>query len=396
MPGMKSLVGMGGSGNARELAEMLRQLGRGRDTVLAHITPEEAQMLMDAGGSGNINPNTGLPEFQDADIQGDENFYGVSTIPYQGDVEMQEGGFYGQTPTARIIERPTSNRQQLVTTLLEPTQERALPARVYADLAGTKPTIYRPQTQYAAEFGLTDAELQPGGFYGGRAPTAEEYAAVYQEPQPGFLQTAAQAVEDTAAQARELARQYPTVAKMLGTGATTLPALINAIRQKRQAERSADELRALGAPLRAQGEALRQQALAGQLTPQQAAAQEASRARLRQASASRGATTGTQQAMIEGQLGRSRAQLSETNLNNAIKQLNLANAYDEAAIRAKLAADRDVADTLGRIYTYIGQQYGGTSQQNQTPPAPPAATTKASDAVLQEKPVTQRPGQRNE
>jgi hypothetical protein len=100
--------------------------------------------------------------------------------------------------------------------------------------------------------------------------------------------------------------------------------------------------------------------------------------------------------MIEGQLGRSRAQLSETNLNNAIKQLNLANAYDEAAIRAKLAADRDVADTLGRIYTYIGQQYGGTSQQNQNPPAPPAATTKASDAVLQEKPVTQRPGQRNE
>ena len=100
--------------------------------------------------------------------------------------------------------------------------------------------------------------------------------------------------------------------------------------------------------------------------------------------------------MIEGQLGRQRAQLSETNLNNAIRQLNLANAYDEAAIRAKLAADRDVSDTLGRIYTYIGQQYGGTSQQNQTPPAPPAATTKASDAVLQEKPVTPRPGQRNE
>ena len=50
---MKSLTGMGGVGNARELAEMLRQMGRGRDTILAHITPEEAQMLMDAGGSGD-------------------------------------------------------------------------------------------------------------------------------------------------------------------------------------------------------------------------------------------------------------------------------------------------------------------------------------------------------
>ena len=55
-------------GGARELAEMLRQLGRGRDTVLAHITPEEAQMLLDMGGSGTMNPNTGLPEFEIQDF----------------------------------------------------------------------------------------------------------------------------------------------------------------------------------------------------------------------------------------------------------------------------------------------------------------------------------------
>jgi hypothetical protein len=374
MPGMKSLVGMGGSGNARELAEMLRQLGRGRDTVLAHITPEEAQMLMDAGGSGDINPNTGLPEFQDADIQGNEDFYGRYAGAYQtgGDVQAQEGGFYGETPTARIIERPPSSRQQLVTTYLAPTQERALPARVYADLAGTEPTIYQPQTQYAAEFGLTDAELQPGGFYGGRAPTAEEYAAVYQEPQPGFLQTAAQGIEDTAAQYRDLARQYPTVAKMLSTGATTLPALINAIRARREAEKSAAEFRRLGEPLRAQGESLRQQALSGTLTPQQAAAQEASRARLRQQASTRGATTGTQQAMIEGQLGRTRAQLSETNLNNALKQLNLANAYDEAAIKAKLAADAEISNSVANIFANLGRDITSQAPAPQRPQSPMA------------------------
>jgi hypothetical protein len=61
---MKTITGMGGMGGARELAEMLRQMGRGPDTVLAHITPEEAEMLMRMGGSGDINPNTGLPEFQ--------------------------------------------------------------------------------------------------------------------------------------------------------------------------------------------------------------------------------------------------------------------------------------------------------------------------------------------
>ena len=61
---MRTLTGMGGLGNAQELAELLRQMGRGPDTMLAHITPEEAQMLLESGGSGKINPQTGLPEFQ--------------------------------------------------------------------------------------------------------------------------------------------------------------------------------------------------------------------------------------------------------------------------------------------------------------------------------------------
>jgi hypothetical protein len=44
-------------------AESLRQKGRYGDTVLAHINPQEAQMLRAMGGSGTINPATGLPEF---------------------------------------------------------------------------------------------------------------------------------------------------------------------------------------------------------------------------------------------------------------------------------------------------------------------------------------------
>ena len=47
---MRTLTGMGGLGNAQELAEVLRQMGRGPDTMLAHITPEEAQMLLEAAG----------------------------------------------------------------------------------------------------------------------------------------------------------------------------------------------------------------------------------------------------------------------------------------------------------------------------------------------------------
>lgn len=45
-------------------AESLRQKGRYGDTVLAHINPQEAMMLKAMGGSGTINPATGLPEFR--------------------------------------------------------------------------------------------------------------------------------------------------------------------------------------------------------------------------------------------------------------------------------------------------------------------------------------------
>ena len=49
----------------RQLAKRVRAAGRGRDTVLAHITPAEAKLLKARGGRGSINPKTGLPEFED-------------------------------------------------------------------------------------------------------------------------------------------------------------------------------------------------------------------------------------------------------------------------------------------------------------------------------------------
>jgi hypothetical protein len=47
------------------LARLIQDKGRGRDTILAHITPQEAALLKSRGGRGSINPDTGLPEFDD-------------------------------------------------------------------------------------------------------------------------------------------------------------------------------------------------------------------------------------------------------------------------------------------------------------------------------------------
>lgn len=46
------------------IAKEIAKLGRGGDTMLAHITPHEAMVLRAMGGAGTINPYTGLPEYR--------------------------------------------------------------------------------------------------------------------------------------------------------------------------------------------------------------------------------------------------------------------------------------------------------------------------------------------
>ena len=53
----------GGEVSMKPIAKYMASLGRNGDTILAHINPQEARLLKAFGGSGTINPQTGLPEF---------------------------------------------------------------------------------------------------------------------------------------------------------------------------------------------------------------------------------------------------------------------------------------------------------------------------------------------
>lgn len=50
-------------GGIADAARIVASQGRNGDTMLAHITKDEARLLKALGGSGTINPQTGLPEF---------------------------------------------------------------------------------------------------------------------------------------------------------------------------------------------------------------------------------------------------------------------------------------------------------------------------------------------
>jgi len=354
---MKTITGMGGMGGARELAEMLRQMGRGPDTVLAHITPEEAEMLMQMGGSGDINPNTGLPEFQR------EPDYGELLASESGyDPNMQ---YEGPDVPFNFGAAPPSYAGP----------------DVPFDFGRQQAPAYDPNMDIGFGFG----EFMPPARRAdlGGMPT-EQFNRFMGEPEPSRFARGAEAVEGGIQSVRDTLSRYPNIREALSLTGQTLPGLLMARKAQREGRAAAEELRGLGRPLREQGEALRQQALSGGLTPQQARQQEASRARLLQQAAGRGAATGTQQAMIENTLARERAGLAEVNLNQAIKQLNLANAYDEAAIRAKLTSDRQVAESLSNIYGNLSRRMAGQGTQQTQTTAP-----RAPEAV--EPPVTRRP-----
>lgn len=51
-------------GGLAQAAHRVAAAGRGGDTMLAHINPREASMLARMGGSGTVNPTTGLVEFK--------------------------------------------------------------------------------------------------------------------------------------------------------------------------------------------------------------------------------------------------------------------------------------------------------------------------------------------
>jgi hypothetical protein len=62
MQGTPAAMGFAEGGLA-DVAKYLAAQGRNGDSILAHITPAEARLLKSMGGSGTINPETGLPEF---------------------------------------------------------------------------------------------------------------------------------------------------------------------------------------------------------------------------------------------------------------------------------------------------------------------------------------------
>ena len=74
-------------GNHKAMAAALQKHGRKGDTVLAHISPEEAALLDRITDGGSVNPKTGLPEFFGSEYGGGDRGGDNGNIGFEQDME---------------------------------------------------------------------------------------------------------------------------------------------------------------------------------------------------------------------------------------------------------------------------------------------------------------------
>ena len=344
-----------------EIAKMLQSKGRGNDTILAHITKREAERLKRDGGSGTINPETGLLEFDDYG-----GFAATST----------DYGAFGEAPTATQI-TPAEPIQTVQAIPLYDSKGNPLDSGAdplsRESLANIR---YQPVKAQAGELPSAAVDSSQGGFYGldaGQAsyglqrPSATDYgvqipASARTVPQLpassglgyGVTDTLQPAVAaDQAAPATKPWYDKISTADMLRLGLAGGLGLYGASQTKKAAEQqqqAMEEQKNLAAPYQAQGKELVRAAQAGELTPAAAQSYQALQARLAQGAESRGGVGAAQSA---AQAEAYRQQLLQGQYDYGLKVSNIGDNIAIGAIRTGMQADQQLNQANSSFYTNL-------------------------------------------
>jgi hypothetical protein len=371
---MKTLEMMfGGGANVAQLADMIRRFGRGEDKILAHITPEEAAMLKEAGGSGEINPMTGLPEFQEYEEQPmqqpdtdyraqllaaeDPGYYGTSQTGYNQALERQDAG---------VSDDQLSNRERYDLQF-----GPKAPMFEYTGNVGGLADRLEPFTQA----GFDRLELDQRSYL---PPDALEEISLadQQRSEPSPFGRDVQATDENIFRRGErgleelnaLINRYPNLSRIGGAGANVLGQALIARRANRQREAQAAAERARAVPFRqAEAEAMAR-ARGGGLTPQNARRLEAQQARARQGLGAGNQGAGSAAAgILAGQEQRTRSLARQESFDEALKQAGIADQYERRAIAAELAADKEMADIFSRV---LGNEISAATRTQAAPRRP--------------------------
>lgn len=330
------------------IAKILESKGRNRDKILAHINEDEAELLRQHGGSGTINPETGLMEFYDG---GTTSYYGeagqytpatyTSNVPpmdYSGVGAIP--GEYGvsYTPEQALNYVPSFDTSSFSSVGGPESIGQFITApQLPAGLGGTTPAT--PQT----------AQLAPGAKdLMGTAPTPEE---------PGVMDRLA----------KYLGVEKDTLSRLGIAGVTGVSGALQARQAAAQGQQAKKELSAMARPYRERGQQMLTAAERGELTPVGQQQLQAMQARLAQGVEARGGV-GVQQA--QAQINAYRDQLIQAQYDLGLKILNVADSIAAGAIKTGLQADRYVNELTGNYMNNIARTlYGQAPQAVQPTPA---------------------------
>ena len=339
------------------LAEMLRSKGRGKDTMLAHITPKEAALLKRRGGSGSVNPDTGLPEFEDS---GSYDFSPPEPVsPTYDVVSSAPGGGNTFTPTQAETGVPVQ-----VGPSYQPGGDAYAPSVSPAGNAGYD-TLTASGKTVGQTFNTPSQQIVPTGAV---SPTITPTSPV----SPGVVSPDQQAAapaktdpiapKDFTAQLKE-ALTPGNLARLGLVGALGAYGTTQARKGAQQNQAATQEQTNIAQPYQQQGQTLISQAQRGELSPQSQQAYEAAKAQVNQGIASRGGVGATQAA---NQL----ANIYQTLLNNQYTYgLNVAQIGDNialGAIRTSLQLDQTLNQATTNFYTQLASLAAGGSIGGQT------------------------------
>ena len=321
------------------LAKLLQGYGRKGDKMLAHITPEEARRLEDEGGSGTINPHTGLPEYYDGEFDTSQEM--GSFTPEAAAEQFPDLYPGGQPPGADQnttffppdASAPGFPRDAEYTAAGPAIAARAAPAVAtqFPPLNNVVPSPYAttPFTQQIEGENLIAAATEG-------APQEK-----------GFFSDLTKGM--SAQEKRNLALRTA-----LGVGSGLMAGYAGRQAQK-QAQKAKQEISDIGKPYQETGKRLQEQALRGELTPAGQQQVQAAQAQLAQGAERRGGV-GAQQAAT--QIAAFRQSLLDTQYNYGLKIAQIGDSYAANAIRTGLTQDAGVSSSMKAYTAALAAMYG--------------------------------------
>jgi hypothetical protein len=322
MATLKKMTRMGA--DVRQIARLL-QAKAPENHMLAYITPEEAQMLKDRGGSGKPHADTGIPSFED------EGYGFTQDTAYDiGNVRAE--------PAPQVFSQPDYSQQAVSGTAPTSSAEPApVDYSVYTRGMSAEPASQEFVPGAPVAFEPPQFRSLPPAMTGASIPTTFDTT-----PEKGIMQRLTEATgmkEDT------LAR--------LGIGG--LQAVLGARTARKAAEQGRQgkaETQAIAQPYQAKGAELQRAAQAGELTPQSQQALQAVQAQVAQQATARGGV-GTMQS--QAQVEAFRQQLLAQQYDYGLKLSGIGDQIALGAIKTGLQADQSVNELTSSYYNNIAR-----------------------------------------